>query len=875
MRSYLSIAAMWIVWVLSGPASGSVLTVPTQFPTIQAAIDASVNGDTVMVEPGTYTGPGNRDLDPGGKSIVVTSSLGSAMTILDVQGSALAPHRGFSLTAAGSSPDVSGFTIRNGNQVHGGGVLVEGDVSATLTDVVVEHCDADETGGGFCVRLGAFSTFSQCVARFNQARFGGGIDVSLGASTTLVGCQASDNVATERGGGLHVNGFGVAAGTMSADFLKCDFDRNTSANAGGGVLLSFDVQATFDECRIRDNSASSGSPGWGGGMIIEFEVSAVMTDCEIAENEADRGGGIFLWQDSVAHLVGCELRANHAISNGGGMEMIPTTPYVTRLEMDDCVVEGNLADRLAAGLLIGGEVTARVRTSAIRNNVVGPLFPAWGGGAVTQFRCDALFEDCVFESNQAGSGAGLFIQQDGEAVVRRCSFLSNKATDDGGAVRLNGQGLVPYATYLEMTDSLVASNTVDERGAGLSAFGPVRAKFDGVCFRGNSATVGMSRRGGAIFAEWGADLEFVNTDFLENVADSGGGLFVNTATSVDLIVCVVESNTAVGDAGGAMVNGGSTIMLDRTTVRENSAGGDGGGLLVSEGQLFSSNSPLLDNHATNGGGIMVRALGSAVLSHATVAGNTATTGGGVAEQGGRTVLTGSIVYANSPPFFVQAGGLTAVYSDLESALPGVGNVNLDPNFVDPIGGDYRLSAGSPCIDAADSTANPGTLDVNGAPRAHDDPSVPDTGFGSSPIVDMGSHEHHAKGPFHAYGDGCAGSGVVPPRLAVSGDPFPGGTIDLRIDKARGGSLAFLLLGLAPASAPLGGGCSLLVQPVLPSVIGPLPLSGTPTAGFGSLGFSVPLPGSASQASVAIQAFVQDPGAPAGFRASNGFQLSIQ
>ena len=73
---------------------------------------------------------------------------------------------------------------------------------------------------------------------------------------------------------------------------------------------------------------------------------------------------------------------------------------------------------------------------------------------------------------------------------------------------------------------------------------------------------------------------------------------------------------------------------------------------------------------------------------------------------------------------------------------GANNIDADPLFVDPDNGDYRLQAGSPCIDAANNLFVPLgiTTDLDGNPRFVDDPDTPDTGNGDPPIVDMGAYE---------------------------------------------------------------------------------------------------------------------------------------
>ena len=102
-----------------------------------------------------------------------------------------------------------------------------------------------------------------------------------------------------------------------------------------------------------------------------------------------------------------------------------------------------------------------------------------------------------------------------------------------------------------------------------------------------------------------------------------------------------------------------------------------------------------------------------------------------------------------------------------SASPRTRGARLDrslPRFADPFGpdrlrgtldDDYSLGSGSFCIDAGDAqvlppeafdlhgdgdTSEPWPLDLLGNPRVVDDPSVPDTGAGPPPHIDLGAYE---------------------------------------------------------------------------------------------------------------------------------------
>ena len=102
--------------------AGKIIRVPANQPTIQAAISAANNGDTVVVSPGTYF----ENINFFGKAITVKSSNGSSVTIID--GQQIAPVVTFNSNETSTSV-LSGFTVQNGTSTFnsgyaGGGIYI-------------------------------------------------------------------------------------------------------------------------------------------------------------------------------------------------------------------------------------------------------------------------------------------------------------------------------------------------------------------------------------------------------------------------------------------------------------------------------------------------------------------------------------------------------------------------------------------------------------------------------------------------------------------------------------------------------------------------------------------------------------------------------
>lgn len=122
------------------PASAATVSVPGDYATIQAGIDAAVDGDLVLVSPGTYA----ENIDFQGKAITVKSSQGSGVTTIDGGGKSngsigVTFHRG-----EGRGSVIEGFTITNSETAIFYGTT---DSSSSASPVIIKNTLYDNHWG--------------------------------------------------------------------------------------------------------------------------------------------------------------------------------------------------------------------------------------------------------------------------------------------------------------------------------------------------------------------------------------------------------------------------------------------------------------------------------------------------------------------------------------------------------------------------------------------------------------------------------------------------------------------------------------------------------------------------------------------------------
>ncbi len=214
------ILAITLVLFTVGLATASTQRdVPGTYANIQAAINASVNGDTVMVAAGTYTGSGNRNLDFNGKKITVRSVNGPADCNIDCQGLG----RGFYFHSyEDASSVVKGFTIRNGTANNADGY------------------------GGAIECLSSSPVIVDCIILNNTASDGGGIECD-GSSAQIINCLFQNNAADSFGGAIDCQ-------ESTPTIRNCTFFGNSASDNGGGAIFSsWDARPKVSNCIFVNN----------------------------------------------------------------------------------------------------------------------------------------------------------------------------------------------------------------------------------------------------------------------------------------------------------------------------------------------------------------------------------------------------------------------------------------------------------------------------------------------------------------------------------------------------------------------------------------------------------------------------------------------
>jgi hypothetical protein len=399
--------------MLAQPALAADLCVggpgPGCFGTIQAAIDAAQDGDTIKIGPGKFAG-----------GITIRKSLalvGVSAGATIIEGGGPVVTIGEFLAPTQPTVSISRVTITGGVNdsspapafAAGGGMRIESAAIVTIADSVI-------TGN----KAGPKATFSEPApcgsVPFDQCAFafGGGIDNS--GTLTVTDTRISDNVAGSAGITSYAAGGGIGNHPQGRLTLRHSFVAGNRAAVSapngrftdGGGIVSAGVLAMEDSV-VSGNSS---------------EVIASVPSVFLVEFAEANGGGLYLPQASTSTITGSRISGNTVrASNTAG----------------DISAESGGIDSDGSLLLT---------RSSVENNTALATVPASSG----------------FLAESDGGG----IQVQGSTVVRdsRIAHNSLSSTSETGTAFSSGGGLFNISGSLTLERTIVTANSASAAGVG-------------------------------------------------------------------------------------------------------------------------------------------------------------------------------------------------------------------------------------------------------------------------------------------------------------------------------------------------------------------------------------------------------------------------
>ncbi|MHC4545970.1 MAG: choice-of-anchor Q domain-containing protein [Planctomycetota bacterium] len=473
-----------LLLLLAGPV-GAVTYYVNPGDSIQSAIDTASDYDEIKVAPGTYT----EAINFNGKAVRLYSSGGPEATTIDGTGNyhvvqcvngedANTILDGFTITGGNangtdvfnqgggmynrdSSPTVTNCTFTGNSAGYGGGMLNDSS-SPAVTDCTFIDNTATDFGGGIENYNGGSPTVTNCLFSGNTAVDGGGM-INNGCSPTVTNCTFSGNTASTAGGGMY------NYTNSSPTVTNCILWGNTPDeifNSGGSATVTYsDVEGGWggtgnidaDPCFVdADGSdlrlSSSASPcvDTGTNTAPGLPATDLAGNLRVVDGDGDgtttvdmgayelQGKVHNITQDICYETIQCAI--NNA-NNGDEIEVAPGTyneaidfkgrairlysssgPAVTTIDaiglsssVVTCISGEGLNTILEGFTITGGTGTP---------DDFGQLC----GGGMRNENSSPTVTNCIFTSNSAEFGGGLFNYAGGAMVSERRRARSSGTT---------------------------------------------------------------------------------------------------------------------------------------------------------------------------------------------------------------------------------------------------------------------------------------------------------------------------------------------------------------------------------------------------------------------------------------------------------------
>ena len=364
--------------------------------------------------------------------------------------------------------------------------------------------------------------------------------------------------------------------------------------------------------------------GGNGVAIGEFYGSGkyyTVINCTFINNTATNCGGALYSNSNPIYIYDSTFINNHNLGGyGGGAIFSDMDIYV-----DGSSFYNNGVVNAGGGAIRSNRGLVSVSNSIFYNNTANPL-----GGAIRAVK--AIVENCTFTSNNATSDGGA-IKAD-LIHITTSSFINNTAKSRGGAI--NGVNIT-------IEDCIFTNNSAASDGG--AVYGPIQ-KLTGSNFKNN---IGFN--GGAIAFTSINNTIITNCNFTNNSAHHGGSIyldnvnftisncnFINSyASNIGGAIHAWWGNHTIKDSsfincisqyGGAIIAMNDNLTLNNLILINNTAFGFGGAIYKRFGNLSINLAEFSNSYAYYDGGAIYLSHVSAIINNTSFKNNRVTYGGG-------------------------------------------------------------------------------------------------------------------------------------------------------------------------------------------------------------------------------------------------------
>ena len=558
-----------------------IIKVPSDYETIQEALNSAKRGYTIIVSPGRYI---ENIVWPNVDGITLQGSLDMTSIIDGNKNGCVIRFESDSEQIISQKTLMEYFQIVNGESlgsteetISGGGLYINNS-SPSLSNLIISDNSAIYGAGIYMKKSN--STISKSSINNNSSisswsgSHGGGIYMSYCASPSIINLTICNNTSSLYGGGIACH--------RSSPFVSNTILINNSAESGGGMHFTVLSKPDLFNIFFTKNHAKL----FGGAIYFDKNQTALLRKLSIWENTANKcGGGIYSRTTiDFSNTQLCNLYCNYA----------PTACDIYSENQINLIVDYFTVKN-----------PSNYHLSPIENFMID----------IKKSKLSQTNEDLYVSIHGNDFNNGTSPSTPLKKIVQAISMIKTDSSNprtiyiDEGVYDFEDTEQIyplPLKSYLTLEgagkNKTILNASLNNRIISI-------LDKQNIIIKNLSIINGSETRGGGVHVEGSQNIQLTNIELNNNKAENfGGGLYFNNNKNIEMNEMVISNNEANSKGGGIYMNG-SDCSAKKLSVTNNYAK-DGGGMCISASHFLFENSWISENKASisntspgNGGGI--------------------------------------------------------------------------------------------------------------------------------------------------------------------------------------------------------------------------------------------------------------------------------